>query len=209
MNLLLTIAVIMAAIAALLIFFRKSASTSSAAKEYRARNSLLTAAERSFFGVLDEVVPEDLLIMCKTRLLDIIQPERCDKRQWHQRKARIIQKHVDFLLVDGNTLKPMLAIELNDRSHADGARQERDRFLRKALDDAGIPLLFFQAKRSYIPDEIGAPILKALGRNSAPEKPAAKKPKTLTLNKPLTKSQRVNVRRAIKIEKPDNAPASQ
>src|SRR5439155_10027860 len=62
---------------------------------------------------------------------------------------RIISKHVDFVLCDVDNVAPVLVIELDDSSHSENGRQDRDRFLNDAFASARLPMLRVSARRSY------------------------------------------------------------
>jgi len=135
---------------------------------YRKRDWLLTKAERSFFGVLQQALTHTNgpaappLIMCKVRLADLlIIPRGTDKRQSWQN--RINSKHIDFILVHPDTLQPLLAIELDDASHNRSDRRERDEFIDSALSTAELPLLRIPAQRSYNSQQLAEQIKTLLG----------------------------------------------
>ncbi len=106
---------------------------------YRLRDDFVSHAEASFFHTLRTVVGDRAFIFPKVNLADLLYAPR----QEAQRAAwnRINHKHVDFVLCDPHTLAPVLAVELDDRSHRRPDRAERDAFLDHALEDAGLPLL--------------------------------------------------------------------
>ena len=55
--------------------------------------------------------------------------------------SRIQSKHIDFLLCNGDSLYPVVAIELDDNSHDSKERQARDGFINKTFESADIPLI--------------------------------------------------------------------
>jgi very-short-patch-repair endonuclease len=71
---------------------------------------------------------------------------------------RITQKHLDFLVCDSVTMKPLLGIELDDSSHKRNNRQERDEFVESVCKVAGLPLLRLPVQREYNTREIAAQI---------------------------------------------------
>ena len=124
---------------------------------YRRKNYLLSKAERSFFGVLQTAVGQQYLIFAMVRLADLIYiPRGTESRQKHFN--RIKSKHIDFVLCDPQSVRPMLAIELDDSSHNRSDRQDRDEFVDAALDDAGLPLLRVPACAGYNEDELARSI---------------------------------------------------
>lgn len=122
---------------------------------YERVDSLLTIAERSFYGVLCPVLDPRYRIFAKVRLSDLVTVSRGTPRAFWYR-SKINQKHVDFVLCTANDLTPQLVIELDDSSHVRWDRRERDIFIDAALAAAGLPILHVQAQRAYAPAELRA-----------------------------------------------------
>jgi very-short-patch-repair endonuclease len=118
---------------------------------------LLSKAERSFFGVLRQAVGDEYLIFAKVRLADLFWiPKRAGSRQRHLN--RVSAKHIDFVLCDHEAIRPLLAIELDDSSHARSDRRSRDAFVDAALAAAGLPLVRIRARTGYNVGELKAAI---------------------------------------------------
>lgn len=128
---------------------------------YRKKDYLLTAAERSFFEVLQSVVGEQLHIFAKVRLADVVWIPK-GTQNWQSHFNRVQSKQLDFILCDRQNVTPLLAIELDDSSHERADRKERDAFIDGAVDAAGLPILHVTAKRSYAPKELAALIEEKL-----------------------------------------------
>jgi Protein of unknown function (DUF2726) len=62
---------------------------------------------------------------------------------------RISGKHVDFVVAYASNSETLIAIELDDCSHASPSRMERDVLLDRACRTAGLPLLRVPASPSY------------------------------------------------------------
>jgi hypothetical protein len=125
------------------------------AATYEAKPALLTPAERSFFGVLQQALSSDYQIFTKVRLADIVRPVRNPSRSgWQSAFNRIAGKHVDFVLCDSARLGVVGVIELDDRTHERFERGVRDGLVDSALADAGIPVLRVSARQSYSPAQI-------------------------------------------------------
>ena len=96
---------------------------------------------------------------------------------------RIAQKRIDFLICDGLTVKPLFGIELDDKSHNSKARKDRDVFVEKTFEVAGLPLLRFPVKNAYVTTEIEstfAGILKSI--NWHPTQPGQVNPTPTSQN---------------------------
>lgn len=135
----------------------KLAGSGATAGVYYLKKSLFTPAERSFLGVLEPVLPPGVRVFGKVRLEDIfgvVKGLNASERQ--SARNRINRKHIDFLLVRATDLAPIAGIELDDSSHEEEDRQQRDAFVDTAFASAGLPLLHVPAQKSYNPSEIRA-----------------------------------------------------
>jgi predicted RNA-binding Zn-ribbon protein involved in translation (DUF1610 family) len=130
--------------------------TGEAAPEfpYRLRDHFLSPAELSFYGVLRSVMGPQATICAKVGLSDVFYVQRDDPSRYRIYTNKIDRKHVDFLLCDPDTMRPLVGIELDDRSHLRKDRQERDAFVDEVFRAAGLPLLHIAAQRAYRPEDI-------------------------------------------------------
>ena len=109
------------------------------------------------FSVLCTVLDGQLLVLAKLRLADLVYiPKGTANRQTHFN--RIQSKQVDFVLCTRDIFTPVLVIELDDASHEEEARSDRDTFVDAALAAAGLPILHIPAQKSYVPAEIAAAV---------------------------------------------------
>lgn len=136
---------------------------SDAAAGYTRQGPLVSAAERSFLGVLEQAVGGEHRVFAKVRVADVLAvAARKDRASWQRAFNRISAKHFDFVLCDPQTLDVRAAIELDDASHAQGKRQARDAFLTDACRVAGLPLLQVPAKATYTVNGLRSQIAAAL-----------------------------------------------
>ena len=164
--------VLMVIIAVAVIAAQKWRLTAASIEEpaYEARKGLFSPAERSFYGVLEQAVAGEFKVFGKVRLGDLIQPARgmSQSRRTGVRN-RINQKHVDFVLCHPDTLAVAGVVELDDASHGRKDRADRDDFVDKALESAGVSVLRFPARKGYAVAEIQER-LAILGLNVEPLK---------------------------------------
>ena len=117
---------------------------------YDAAGTLLSPAELSFFKVLELVVKDNAHIVVKVRVADLLTPRKgMTRSNWQKAFNSISSKHIDFVICDKTNLKPLCAIELNDKSHQRKSRRLRDELITKAFASANVPLKFITARRSY------------------------------------------------------------
>jgi hypothetical protein len=140
---------------------------------YRQRDDFLSPAELPFYRVLVLVVDSRYVICPKVRLADLVHTvERNDRANMN----RIIQKHVDFVLCEKESMKPILVIELDDKSHARADRRERDELVDAVFESAQLPLLHVRAVARYVPQDLRAQIEQALSSTPASRDRSETKP---------------------------------
>jgi len=82
------------------------------------------------------------------------------------------QKHLDFVVCSRTTLSPVLAIELDDRSHERPDRRARDEFVDAALRAANLPLERVPVRGGYAMSDIRAMIDRRVSPASVPTAPS-------------------------------------
>ena len=121
---------------------------------FEKRESVLSDAERAFFYALRRAVPEGYFIFANIRLIDVIRvagKSRADFVSANQ----IRQKHLDFVVCEPSRLAPVIAIELDGKTHQSQRQIRRDAVKDAALKSAQLPLVRFPAKGAgYSIDEI-------------------------------------------------------
>ncbi|MDZ7581880.1 MAG: DUF2726 domain-containing protein [Deltaproteobacteria bacterium] len=116
--------VIILVVLACLVVFKKYGSP--IAFPYQTKNSLCSPAERSFLGVLEQLLKNKYRILLKVRLADLIEIEKGVSKSLRQSAFnRISRKHVDFVVCDKNDLSILGVIELDDQSHKIAETAER------------------------------------------------------------------------------------
>jgi len=97
----------------------------------------------AFYLPLREIVAGRYEVHVKQSLVDVLD-SRSDPR-WMD----MARMHVDFLLCDIHTLRPCLAIELDDRSHRHKKNVAVDKWKEELLSEKGIPFLRQPCERAY------------------------------------------------------------
>ena len=80
----------------------------------------------------------NLTIISKIRLADLIES---NNKFNYSDFNKIRSKHIDFALCDKHTLMPLLLIELDDNSHNQYERRQRDDFVNQSLVQSGYKIL--------------------------------------------------------------------
>ena len=136
------------------LLFEKDEKLSKTEYPYHLVDEFLSPAELNFFLNLKAVVGDSANIFSKVKLSDLFYAKAGDYGKNRSYTNKIDRKHVDFLLCDPKTLKPILGIELDDKSHQRADRQERDDFVNHVFEAAKLPLFHVPVHRSYSQSEL-------------------------------------------------------
>ncbi len=131
---------------------------------YRLRDDFLSPAEASFFHVLRRAVEGWALACPKVALGDLFFAQTGDHRANRISTNRIDRKHVDFLLIDPQTARPILGIELDDKSHQRADRKQRDLLVEGVFAAAQLPLARVPVQHGYNVAELQALLREKAGR---------------------------------------------
>jgi len=174
---------------------------------YRLRDDFLSPAELNFYRVLQAAVGDWAVICPKIRLGDLFYPKTGDRSQNATWRNKIAQKHVDFVLCHPRTMRPLVGVELDDKSHQRPDRQERDRFVERVFAAAELPLHRVPAQSSYNTHQLTATLRQKVGiqehDGAQPAPPiGAARPAPATTLPPCPKCGRPMVLRTAKREGP-------
>ena len=149
------------------LIFGTPARQDAASLPYRLRDDFMSAAERSFYRVLVSAVGDRAVVFSKVNLADVFYVTQPNENQAYRNK--IDRKHVDFLLVDPRTLRPIVGVELDDRSHQRADRVARDEFVDSVFATAKLPLIHVPAQASYSVTALSASLAPHLGLSAVVE----------------------------------------
>ena len=116
---------------------------------YNVTDNFLTDAERSFYNTLKFHIGDKAVICPKVGLKDIFFVGKSAGKDYMKYFGKIAKKHVDFLLCDPDTMKPLCGVELDDASHTSKKSYQRDLFVEKVYKDARFELIRISSKSGY------------------------------------------------------------
>lgn len=126
---------------------------------YNPKKTLITKSEQRYYQVILSVLKDNYYVFPQINLATFI--SKADKKKYHNELFR----NVDFLVTD-KEYKPLFVIEINDKTHNEPARRERDEKVKKICAEAGIPLVTFWTSYGVKEDYIQKKITETL--NSLP-----------------------------------------
>ena len=103
-------------------------------RKYSAKSTVLSQNEVVLYSMLRRILADRAEILPQVALVSIV--DKVNYTSYRNELFRII----DFVICD-NAFKPLVAVELNDGSHARPDRIERDRKVAEILEKAKLPLV--------------------------------------------------------------------
>lgn len=104
---------------------------------------LLTKNEWSFYKKIKPICDENNLhIISKVRLADLVEVKKeLDYKEKQKYFNKIKNKHIDFVLCNPSNLAVIALVELDDKSHDNKDRAERDEFINKLCESVGYTII--------------------------------------------------------------------
>ncbi len=125
------------------------------ALSYEPAGSLLSPAERSFYTVVSAAVGRAAWVLCKVRLVNVIKPKSgLSDARWRALFTPVAQNHLDFVLVDADSMMPLCVMEFDDSTPLNIERQKRNQFIQSVCDSAGIPRVVIDARNGFAIQDI-------------------------------------------------------
>lgn len=103
---------------------------------YELKQSLITATEQKYLSAVKSVLPSGYIIQPQVNLACII--NRTDDSKY----CNELYRNIDACIFDSQ-YKPIFLIEINDSTHNQNNRIQRDKKIKNICEEAGIPLVTF------------------------------------------------------------------
>ena len=139
----------------------KKKDKSSTIYRYGRKDFFMNRAEHEFFDVLTEVVGSSYYVFPQVHLSTILE-HRIKGQDWRAAFRRINGKSVDFVICDKAYIKPLIAIELDGRSHDIESVQQRDASVEDIFEKADLRLVRFANHGSPDREEVKRRVSEAL-----------------------------------------------
>lgn len=121
--------------------------------EYGRKDFLMTRAEHECYDALMDEMGADYYFFPQIHLDALVFPHSTRKNRLYAFR-HINQKSVDFVACDKKYIRPLFVIELDDKTHRQPKRMERDKEVERILQGAGIPLIRIENRGSFVPKEL-------------------------------------------------------
>jgi len=113
---------------------------------YRLREHFLSAPEIALFRLLQKMTGDRYIVCPKVALTDIFTIVRPNENVHFYNK--IFRKHVDFMLCDPQTFKPVFGVELIKPTGRHETRPN-DQFMEELFQQEGVPLVHIPLSEHY------------------------------------------------------------
>ena len=127
----------------------KSTTTTTDTTQYE-KKELLTEYEKYFYNIINNNFGNDYVIMPQVNLASVVNKIKDFPKQYQNE----LYRNIDFGIFTKNTLSPLLLIEINDKTHEQKERQDRDKKVRDICYKANIKLITFYSKYDNKPDYV-------------------------------------------------------
>jgi very-short-patch-repair endonuclease len=108
--------------------------------QFSVQESLFTTpSEHAFYKILLTKVPRQYAVFAKVRLEDVLRVTEGEDKTSSRNRVRGM--HIDFLVVNNSSFRPILAIELDGGYHNAAKQQRADQTKNEAFAVAGLPLV--------------------------------------------------------------------
>jgi Protein of unknown function (DUF2726) len=118
---------------------------------YRLREQFMSTPELALLRTLREMVGTRYIICPKVALNDVFYIVRPNENVHFFNK--IFRKHVDFLLCDPNSLRPVIGVELV-KPVARNETRDADQFMENLFLSAGLPLVHVPSSERYAQQDV-------------------------------------------------------
>ena len=120
-------------------------------ERYYSKVQVLTDTEVKFYNALLEATADMNVVIYPVMSLKELVYVVDEKGQKNPYKYfnKINKKHIDFTLCEPKTAKILGCIELDDATHNQEKRYERDQYVNGVLEQAGIKLLRYKTYKNY------------------------------------------------------------
>lgn len=138
---------------------------------YKAKKYLITLNELKFYNILMEIAKElELVVFSQVSLYSIIETNpNLDFKTKTTYFNKIASKSIDFVLVNKKNCKIELCIELDDTTHNQKKRIERDKFINKLFSDLEIKILRYPTYNTYYKETLKKRIIENIGKKDIKE----------------------------------------
>ena len=119
---------------------------------------LMSKYEKYFYEILSKNFAQEYIIMPQVNLASIIEKIKDFPKQYQNE----LYRNIDFGIFDKNSMKPLLLIEINDKTHNQPDRIKRDLKVKEICNQANIKLITFYTKYENKPNYIVSRIKKEL-----------------------------------------------
>lgn len=118
----------------------------------------MSRPEHEVYDVLISIIGKEYFIFAQVHLSTLVH----DINDRYGAFRHIDEKSVDFVLCDKAYISVKLAIELDDKTHKNPKRQERDKEVERILKEAGVPLLRLENHGYFNQNELSQKIKNIL-----------------------------------------------
>ncbi len=122
-------------------YLEKKEQTPADLSLYQKKERVMNESEQALFINLSQTLGNEYVVLSKVRIEDFVDVSKgaMPNSRWSLR-GRIKSRHIDFLICNRTTTKPLFGIELDGKSHNDPRRKNRDQFVDELYKKINLPI---------------------------------------------------------------------
>ena len=133
---------------------------------YDVKDKYITETEEKYLKAIEKLLPDGYILYPQIPLSSVI--ARTDNSRFQNELFRII----DAGVFNKETYKPIFLIEINDQTHKESSRAQRDKKVKMICEEAGLPLVTLWTNYGIKPDYISKRINEAIEQSKNPVRKA-------------------------------------
>lgn len=109
---------------------------------YKRKYRVMNQSEQALYINLQKSIGDKFIVLSKVRLEDFVEVEfgKLPDNVRFGFRNKIKSRHIDFLVCDMASTRPLLAVELDGSSHNNYDRMKRDNFVNSVYKEIGLPV---------------------------------------------------------------------
>jgi hypothetical protein len=147
--------------AILKIFIKDKKKPEDTIDAYYKKEFLLTIPERKFFEALQKLLPEKYICFPQMVVASVLSV-KIKGKDYRKYRSKIDKKTIDFVIFEKEYLKPVLAIEYDDKSHNKSSRRKRDGFVNESLKQANLDIVHIKYGQNNLEEIINTEVIGKL-----------------------------------------------
>lgn len=142
----------------------------TAALRLELRSQFCSDDEEHLYQLLSAAAGDKAFVYTKIRVLNVLRI--VDASNHLETAIRLDRKYIDFLVCERSTRRPICAVQFDQWNESSGEYQQRDTYLEKAIDAAGLKVIHLRSNKLPPQEMLRQRLAALLDQDSRRKKPS-------------------------------------